>query len=704
MNLTREKLNPGETSIYESANHLYDETTIQPNNQLYETPSVYNLENKSMNSLKPILYNQLQQAGNDTIMVDDIMSIYSTVHKNKKTINSRLPNKSAADQNVIDSSINVIINSNPPKHLLNSDEMSSKRNKTVNYPDQMHQEMCSEDIYTLRFNANTPIEPFDDSVPKEQQSYMYNGNLNRPAFEIISHADLRSATPVKFEQTNELLVNSNRKSSNSKKWLKVNDDQDDIDDDIDIEDDEIIRTTERHKKTSVYTRNNNKSNTKPLNLKYGNEFSVKKTGEPVEWQMANELRTTNWDYLRGYADSLNAYNIVQSDTVEEIEEHKRFKEKAKRKSPSYDDIKHSTLSKNNNNTNNSYNFPHTYNNDYLISNLNESSKINDIYNDSNLLDNSNNSISRNNSLNKSNLYTYKVNYQKSNNSFSSSNNKNINNNENNLLGNASYTKTPLNTSINQNNEQTITKIIRDPDTNEILSIKRVNSNISKTSNQKPIQLKKNEDEKEKNNDLDHSNISVIDVPYPTDKISQNIQSKTQTNETDEGLDLPQLPPPLPFQKQTLSDEANHSRRSSTIKNNYYIKTNDGDNINNTTRSTPLEKQNTNNNEEDFHSTHEINLNLSHFDVNQHSDRQVEDRFINDELENEKQEESFLTKSKNLLNNSKKTSNFFDEIKSFDSSKLKPIKGQDIPNGSNVIESQTSFQFPPPPPPPLPPIP
>ncbi len=653
-----------------------------------------------MNSLKPILYNQIKQGSNDTIMVDDIMSIYSTVHKNKKSLNNKLPNKSASDQNVFDSSINLMINSNNPTNLANANEMSSKRNKTVNYSDQMHQEMCSEDIYTLRFNANTPIEPFDDSVPKEQQSYFYNGNLNRPAFEIISHADLRSATPVKFEQTNELLVKNDRKSSKSKNWLKEINNDDDDDGEIDIEEDEILYTTEQHKKTSVYTRNNNKVNAKPISLKYGNEFSVKKTGEPVEWQMANELRTTNWDYLRGYADSLNAYNIVQSDTVEEIEEHDRFREKSRRISPSYDDIKHSTLSKNNTN-NKSYNYPLSYHSDYLISNMNESSKKNDIYTHSYLLENSNHSISRNNSFNKSNLYTYKVNYQKSNNSSSSSNDK-INNNEKNLLANSSHAKSTLNNNNNQNIESTITKIIRDPDTNEILSIKRVNSNTS-TNNQKPIEMKPKNDENDQNNDLDHSNISIIDVPYPSDQFGRFNQAKIQDYDSNEvDLDLPQLPPPFQFQKQTSNEEANHSRRSSIITNNYYIKTNDGDNMK-STRSTPSNKQN-NNNEEDFHSTHEINLNLSHFDVNQQSYRHVEDMPTNDEYENDKQEASFLTKSKHLLNNSKKANNVFDEIKSFDSSKLKHTKSEEKPIESNFVETQPSFAPPAPPPPPPPPPP
>jgi len=117
------------------------------------------LDTSQLNSLKPVLYST--DYNNETIMVDDIMSNYSginTSHSNKKSV------LSAAER--------------------------------------MRQEMSTEDIYTLKFSQNTPLEPFDVNAPvKQHQSFMYNGGLNRPAFEIVSHADVRPVSPVKFETT-----------------------------------------------------------------------------------------------------------------------------------------------------------------------------------------------------------------------------------------------------------------------------------------------------------------------------------------------------------------------------------------------------------------------------------------------------------------------------------------------------------------------
>jgi hypothetical protein len=71
--------------------------------------------------------------------------------------------------------------------------------------DRMKREMSAEDIYTLKFSTHGQIEPFDETaMPKHRESYLYNGSVHRPAFEIVSHADERPATPIRFEHTRDL--------------------------------------------------------------------------------------------------------------------------------------------------------------------------------------------------------------------------------------------------------------------------------------------------------------------------------------------------------------------------------------------------------------------------------------------------------------------------------------------------------------------
>jgi len=41
-----------------------------------------------------------------------------------------------------------------------------------------------------------------------------------------------------------------------------------------------------------------RAHTTPIHLNYGHEEMVRCTGKPVEWQVARELRTTDWDELR----------------------------------------------------------------------------------------------------------------------------------------------------------------------------------------------------------------------------------------------------------------------------------------------------------------------------------------------------------------------------------------------------------------------
>ena len=112
----------------------------------------------------------------------------------------------------------------------------------------MRKELCTEDIYTLRFaTTGPPIEPFDPTTPKEHHSYLYNGSLNRPAFEIISHADVRPATPIKFEQCKEFTMSPNKLYDNNN-----------------------VNSTKQL--TNKYD-NNLRSKTSPIQLNYGNQMS-----------------------------------------------------------------------------------------------------------------------------------------------------------------------------------------------------------------------------------------------------------------------------------------------------------------------------------------------------------------------------------------------------------------------------------------------
>lgn len=72
--------------------------------------------------------------------------------------------------------------------------------------DRMKREMSAEDIYTLKFSTSGQIEPQYDGTQgtRHHESYLYNGSMHRPAFEIVSHADERPATPIRFEHTRDL--------------------------------------------------------------------------------------------------------------------------------------------------------------------------------------------------------------------------------------------------------------------------------------------------------------------------------------------------------------------------------------------------------------------------------------------------------------------------------------------------------------------
>ena len=244
---------------------------------------------------------------NETIMVDDaVPPIYDQSQKHRQTA------KQARYGSV--------------ERLIENDMATTPRRNEKIYTDnynerKMRQELSGEDVYTLRFSTTLPIEPFDVTAPKQQQSYMYNGSVNRPAFEIVSHADVRPATPIQFEEAKELKPKK-RKSSASppKKWRHENGgagDEIHYKERISMgpgcfESASWVESSQKEprstcggveKKRLKYAR----SHTSPLpRLNYGCEKSVRSTGEPVQWHVAGELRTTDWDKLKTFSSMEHA--------------------------------------------------------------------------------------------------------------------------------------------------------------------------------------------------------------------------------------------------------------------------------------------------------------------------------------------------------------------------------------------------------------
>lgn len=120
-----------------------------------------------------------------------------------------------------------------------------------------------EQQYTMRYSTSA-------SKPIEQTTYSYNGTLNRPVFEIMSHADQRPATPIKYETAKEFnLERSNRDIS--KKYTG--------------------------------------SLTQPIGrVNFAYEKNFFDNGERVDWQTTNEIKTVDWDGLRKITNSDNDWN------------------------------------------------------------------------------------------------------------------------------------------------------------------------------------------------------------------------------------------------------------------------------------------------------------------------------------------------------------------------------------------------------------
>ena len=160
---------------------------------------------------------------NDTFMVDDIKEIYDPLAANQVAVTTQKKSFKVQQQQQQPYGSN--------DRLIDSSQSD--------YDNRMRQELSGEDVYTLRFSTTVPMETFDATTTmttpskqqKKHQSYMYNGSINRPAFEIVSHADVRPATPIKFEETKELkhyhTVTSPRKRKSSMSPKKWNDEEKD---------------------------------------------------------------------------------------------------------------------------------------------------------------------------------------------------------------------------------------------------------------------------------------------------------------------------------------------------------------------------------------------------------------------------------------------------------------------------------------------
>ncbi|RMZ94220.1 hypothetical protein BpHYR1_024069 [Brachionus plicatilis] len=156
---------------------------------------------------------------NNTVMVDDMHSVYSTSKPKLSTFE-----------------LHLNIEKPPPR------------------PEQQ---------YTMRYSTTAP-------KPIEQTTYSYDGSLNRPVFEIMSHADQRPATPIRYETVKEFSLEKPNRNISKK-----------------------------------YTG----SLTQPIgrvNFAYENNFM--ESGERVEWQTTNEIKTVDWDGLRKITTSDNDWN------------------------------------------------------------------------------------------------------------------------------------------------------------------------------------------------------------------------------------------------------------------------------------------------------------------------------------------------------------------------------------------------------------
>lgn len=506
----------------------------------------------------------------------------------------------------------------------------------------------SEEMYTFRFSSNQPIEQFDPNGPIEQHSYLYNGSLNRPAFEIISHADIRPTTPVRFEQTRDLSI----KVPKVKKYSN-----------------EFELIDRNPESTSWYSnRNNSKSPTRrgrsftqPIKLNYGNQESIYTKGKPVEWQVARELRTTDWDRIKNYTDNTlhSFYEPQQHDpsryySINELNDEKRLY-----KQPEYSVPKKKTINdpiySSNLHSNSSIGDKSSYLTGYSDDGEQSKTKIYN-YDKKNLLDYISSNSSDISSYNKLNLYKNKL--------IDNSNEIKHNiANKSDLIQNSLYenkwrddggrssnaTSTSLSVNENTKKPTILTKIIRDPDTNEILSKTRIDeSNF--------INKKRIDDEEQ----LEKSNISVIDVTYDNSPVSF-LTKKDEPH-------IPPLPPPLQFQHDSLNQTSIINVNTTRNRLSPILSKRSSSNSNYDKSSSESSTHKHAN--EDFQPFEVLNVNESFYQTKPDSPVLTI-------------KSSFSEQSKKILEQTIPKSNLFQDIQKFNPSGLRSVKEKQ--NDSNIYD-------------------
>lgn len=783
-------------------------------------PTIYQIDPKSLHFIDDA--NQ-----NDTFMVDDIKDIYDPLAANQRITTQ----KKSFKHQPYGSSDKLIDSSN--------EKVNNYSSSQSDYDNRMRQELSGEDVYTLRFSTTLPIESYDSMSRKQpqHQSYLYNGTINRPAFEVISHADVRPATPIKFEEAKELkhfhTMTTERKRKSSMSPKKWNDDEIDcchrrphhthhhspnrqihkqrrtripsFSDEIHYNERINVGPTTfessswiESKKTNTTERTSSckrsklkyaRSHTSPIHLNYGCEKSVKNTGEPVQWQIAGELRTTDWDKLKSLDDThhTQTYCYTSYDKAHAYERHhfnhhnqnmepaampisserymlsKKFQPARGTLPPkfednvdideyeyaeNYSDIKHSTLGVNN---------PFNNNGSGGLGGLVEGvTSVNDIATppefierttrkedreilvgedgeeeqskrkksfkkNSNLLDeNENNNYTNNtstsnkfsfNDLTKHNIDKYFSSRKKTNLNSNSSNmtlmnnkntlNSDIDNNDlsswrpqstsnaaerrrNSSSNTKQQKRTSVSSSNNSKNRQTLLdptmlftkEIIRDPNTNEILSVKQIDNNYN--------DFELGDGGVGGFNGLNHGNVSIVDVAY------NNISERRNSQQIDEH-NLPSLLPPLEFQQAFHQNE--DKTRTETLINNgeksdkaVLRRDNLRTNSRHSTHSTKKHES------EDFLATNEINLNFDDIYESTGGLRKSES-VVSQEMQPQTSPRTPGT-FKNVI----------DEIKSFDSGRLKNTGTKNVMNvyekNLNLLDNnrrQSISKNPPPPP-------
>jgi len=705
-----------------------------------ETKQILN-ENQSVNSLRPIIYNQNDL--NDTIMIDDIVSNYTIQQQQQQQL-----------------------------HQPDNQATTTTTTSTSHKPTKS----STEDIYTFRFSSQQPIEQFDPSGPIEQHSYLYNGSLNRPAFEIISHADIRPTTPIRFEHVKDLPHNKkhhhHRHHHHNKNYLDEfelieHDGPADFHYKQRIYGDGGFESSSWYSNNQQHYRQNSsrsppadhsrrrsnkarRSFTSPDNninsnnrLNYGNQESIHAKGKPVEWQMARELRTTDWDRLKYYTDNTlhsfyerpdpnryysineidnetsrnnNNYRTRKSTTTTTTDQSNEYnnsklknipnrKESSSYRSSSHDD-KNSIIMSSPPPVPSSSSADHNHHHqigeqsknnkktllDYISSNSSDISSFNklNLYKNK-LIDNSNeikNNIiidsNKKSDINENSLYEWR---RRS----SSDGRGGGEEEEEELPKRRDSSSTLLSSSNNTNGKPAIlTKIIRDPDTNEILSKTRIKETDLNNSSRK---MSNEQLSPTTSNQLDRSNISVIDVSYNNsprpNTFNRRLSSINQTDEQDyeisETSPTTPLPPPLPFQLNNSNIEQNNYTSIIPVNNN--------NNNNNNNRLSPiLSKENSNSSNyessiiesitkhanEDFQPSEILDISQQNI---YHSRLESPDLYSNNNNNNNNKsvfKNSFNEKTKMILENkltstNNKSGNIFQDIQSFDPNQLRPVK-------------------------------